>query len=218
MLLVSRELQDDPYKALPPRSFGKTAVVEKNFMEFGDVYRKKYSISKTDRVVTAGTCFVQHIARHLRKSGFDYKEYETAPPSFPENLLSSFGYGLFSERYANIYTVRQLLQLFERAFGGFSPAEDIWESDGRSYDPFRPTVEPNGFASQRDGTSTAQPRRAAGRASVSSNPTPPMAICPVRGLTSGCPQQRGHRFLGAFTFIRGLRARGQEETQSVLAR
>jgi hypothetical protein len=58
------------------------------------------------------------------------------------------GYRLFSARYGNVYTARQLLQLIERAYGRFTPADRVWERpDGRFADPFRPRIEPAGFAS-----------------------------------------------------------------------
>jgi hypothetical protein len=53
----------------------------------------------------------------------------------------------FSARYGNIYTVRQLLQLFERSFGYFQPIEGHWQlPGGRFVDPLRPQIEPDGFA------------------------------------------------------------------------
>ncbi len=136
-----------PYENLPPSSFWRTAVSERNFLGLENVYRKKYDISTDDRIVSAGSCFAQHIARKLAGSGFAYRDYEPAPPGFPASRAGDFGYGIFSARYGNIYTVRQLLQLLERAFEGRVPAEDYWESEGRVYDPFRPAIEPNGFES-----------------------------------------------------------------------
>jgi hypothetical protein len=59
-------------------------------------------------------------------------------------------YGVFSARYGNVYTVRQLNQLFDRAFGTFTPETDIWDWRGRVVDPFRPQVEPSGFATPAD--------------------------------------------------------------------
>ncbi|MDH3436657.1 MAG: GSCFA domain-containing protein, partial [Betaproteobacteria bacterium] len=53
-----------------------------------------------------------------------------------------------SARYGNIYTARQLLQLFDRAFGYFSPVDNHWTLPGdRFCDPFRPRIEPDGFPS-----------------------------------------------------------------------
>ena len=139
-----------PYKNLPPKSFWRSAVSEKGFLDLEHVYVKKFDIAPTDRIVTAGSCFAQHIARKLSASGFGYQDYEQAPPGFPSHLLPNFGYGMFSARYGNVYTARQLLQLFERAFEGRVPKEDVWEQNGRYYDPYRPAIEPDGFASEEE--------------------------------------------------------------------
>jgi hypothetical protein len=57
-------------------------------------------------------------------------------------------YGVFPARFGNLYTVRQLLQLFQRAYGLFVPIDDVWAGkDGRYVDPFRPQIEAAGFAS-----------------------------------------------------------------------
>jgi hypothetical protein len=55
--------------------------------------------------------------------GFNYFVAEQAQGLSPEQARAN-GYGVFSARYGNIYTVRQLLQLFERAHGHFAPVED----------------------------------------------------------------------------------------------
>jgi hypothetical protein len=86
----------------------------------------------------------------LKISGFNYLDVEPAPVLLPAFEHGRFGYGIYSARYGNVYTARQLLQLFDRAFGDFRPIEDIWESDGRAYDPFRPNIEPDGFASAEE--------------------------------------------------------------------
>ena len=59
---------------------------------------------------------------------------------------TEFKFGLFSARYGNIYTAAHLLQLAERALKNREFEDTIWETDGRFFDVFRPTVEPNGFA------------------------------------------------------------------------
>lgn len=58
---------------------------------------------------------------------------------------------MYSARYGNIYTARQLVQLFDRAHGSFSPQDEAWKrSDGRFVDPFRPQIEPDGFATRAE--------------------------------------------------------------------
>jgi len=73
---------------------------------------------------------------------------EPGPSWLSPATRASLGYGTFSARYGNIYTARQLLQLVERAYGRFTPDEPVWRRDDGGYgDPFRPRVEPEGFAS-----------------------------------------------------------------------
>ncbi|MBO9718292.1 MAG: GSCFA domain-containing protein [Pseudoxanthomonas sp.] len=139
-----------PYDDLPERSRWSRAVARRAPDRYADVYRKKFEISKEDRIVTAGSCFAQHIAKRLAASGFAYMDYEPAPTNFPAALRGTFNYGVYSARYCNIYTVRQLLQLFERVYGLRKPVDDMWVSTAGIHDPFRPAVEPVPFASADD--------------------------------------------------------------------
>ena len=107
-----------------------------------------FRLTRQTRIATAGSCFAQHIADRLQASGYDYLVTEDAPDSVTPDEARARGYRLFSARYGNVYTARQLLQLIERAYGRFTPADVAWErADGRFADPFRPRIEPAGFAS-----------------------------------------------------------------------
>jgi hypothetical protein len=109
----------------------------------------RIKIRRDTRVATAGSCFAQHIARYLQQSGFNYFVAETGHPVLPAGVRLANNYGLFSARYGNIYTARQLLQLLQRAFGLFRPAEDCWQSAPEVFvDPYRPTAQPGGFISE----------------------------------------------------------------------
>jgi hypothetical protein len=103
-------------------------------------------------VATAGSCFAQHIARRLKTSGYTYYVVEDGHPLGSDELKAEFGYGTFSARYANIYTARQLVQLFRRAFSQFSPLEDMWvdPNSGSYLDPLRPAIQPSGFSSPEE--------------------------------------------------------------------
>ena len=136
-----------PYQTLPDHAFWRKAVSEKSPLQLTDVYKKKYEISPADVIATAGSCFAQHIARFLVKNGYNFHDFEPAPPLLRREDHSKFGYGVFSARYGNIYTVRQLLQTFRRAFDEFTPAVGHWHHKGRYFDSLRPAIEPNGFAS-----------------------------------------------------------------------
>jgi hypothetical protein len=108
-------------------------------------------VTPSDRVATAGSCFAQHIARHLRAAGFNYFISEPANSVICEPAAIEYNYGVFSSRYGNLYTSRQLIQLLQRAYGLFRPSEDVWvRADGRLIDPFRPQIQPAGFASMAE--------------------------------------------------------------------
>ena len=137
-----------PYKSLPDKAFWKRSVAAPAPADVDPVGVFDLQIFPETKVATAGSCFAQHIARHLRNSGFQYYVAEKGHPILPPAVLEKHHYGTFSARYGNIYTARQLLQLFQRAYGRFQPLEDAWlESDGAVLDPFRPTVQPRGFIS-----------------------------------------------------------------------
>ena len=91
--------------------------------------------------------FPQHIAKTLIAADYNYFVAEPAPDGMPAEAAAARGYGLFSARFGNVYSARQLLQLFQRAYGEFSPSDIAWRrDDGRFVDPFRPQIEPDGFA------------------------------------------------------------------------
>jgi hypothetical protein len=139
-----------PYASLPDTAFWRRAIAAVPAADVDPVGRAPFQLTRTDRIGTAGSCFAVHVSRHLSKSGFNYFVTEKAHP-FLEARAAEFNYGAFSARYGNIYTSRQLLQLFDRAYGTFKPVEDIWpDGQGRFFDPFRPNIQPLGFSSERE--------------------------------------------------------------------
>jgi hypothetical protein len=137
----------NPYQSLPRECFWRTGVAETNPLTITDFYRKRFSIAKEDKIATAGSCFAQHVTMHLRKRGCAILDTERAPAGLPEDEAKKFGYLIYSARYGNIYTVRQLLQLVEDAYNKQVRDEDVWERKGRFYDALRPGVEPEGLSS-----------------------------------------------------------------------
>jgi hypothetical protein len=136
-----------PYSGLPPRAFWRTGVAGQRADAVADLYRKKFTLDRSTKIATAGSCFAQHIARHLRTRGFSLIDEERPPPELTQEEASLFGYGIYSARYGNIYTARHLRQLAEEAFGLFQPADAVWQKDGRYFDAMRPSVEPTGLSS-----------------------------------------------------------------------
>jgi hypothetical protein len=140
----------NPYTTLPDSAFWRKSVATVPQAQMDPVTNATFNLTKQDRIATAGSCFAQHVARHLSESGYNYLVTE-APHPFLGTIAKDYNYGTFSARYGNIYTSRQLLQLFDRAYNSFKPVDDIWVGeDGRYYDPFRPTIQPRGFSSERE--------------------------------------------------------------------
>ncbi len=127
-----------PYRGLPADQFWSTAIRPTSAADFDPVRDAKFTFSPTDAVAAAGSCFAQHIARHLEQAGYNYLRAEA--PGAP-------GEPVFSARFGNIYTVRQLRQLLLGAYGLHRPASRVWKrADGRFIDPLRPQLFPAGFA------------------------------------------------------------------------
>ena len=137
----------NPYSDLPKSAFWKTGVAQENPYAIEGIYKKKFKIPPKAKIATAGSCFAQHISRHLKKNGYDVLDVEPPPPGLPDNLHTKFGFSMYSARYGNIYTVRQLLQLAQEVVGEWTPQNYIWEKDGKFYDALRPAVEPEGLDS-----------------------------------------------------------------------
>lgn len=129
-----------PYADLPDRQYWKPAVAEPYPLAITDLYRKRFDIGADTRVATCGSCFAQHIGKRLNRRGYAYMDVEPAPRGMSGAEASALGYGIYSARYGNVYTSRQLLQLFHRAFGN-QQFDELWQnSDGRYIDPFRPNL------------------------------------------------------------------------------
>lgn len=116
-----------------------------------DIYTPRFPIPRDMRIVAAGSCFAQHIGRQFKDRGYNFIDLEPPPPLFPPAKFGEFGFDLYSARYGNVYSARQLLQMFQRAYGRFEPEESAWpEKNGRVRDPFRPAIEPEGFVDRSE--------------------------------------------------------------------
>jgi hypothetical protein len=136
-----------PYRGKPETSFWDKAVATVALDTFDPVVSVPFKISKANAVATAGSCFAQHISRSLKASGFNFLQTEEPPGSQGAEAKVA----LFSARYGNIYTCKQLRQLFERAYAVFEPRDVAWRrDDGRYIDPFRQQEIPEGFDSVED--------------------------------------------------------------------
>lgn len=135
-----------PYKSYPPSSYWSKAVGALPYSDIDPVIATPFLITKSTKIATAGSCFAQHISRYLATSGYTYFVTEDVMPRIiPEFVRKRFNYGVFPARFGNIYTARQLLQLFLRVYDEFQPVEDVWAGAAGLTDPFRPLIQPGGF-------------------------------------------------------------------------
>ena len=67
-----------PYQSMPSHAFWKSGVAEQHPSSIKSLYRKKFEISADDRIATAGSCFAQHVATHMRAR--DYRIVDVEPP------------------------------------------------------------------------------------------------------------------------------------------
>ena len=132
-------MSEHPYKNLPDHCFWRRSHDVESIDEIDPAVSAPFRIDEKDSVAAAGSCFAQHIARRLADAGFNYLVTERAPPGCSNPAAED--YGVFTARTGNIYTVRQLLQLAQRAYGDFKPKLDAWEIPGAGFvDPFRPNI------------------------------------------------------------------------------
>jgi hypothetical protein len=140
-----------PYRGLADCAFWRRSVGGVPPFAVDPVVEVPFKIGEADLIATAGSCFAQHIARRLQEQRLNYFVAETAPPEVPTNDAGAYNYGTFSARYGNVYTTRQLVQLFDRAYGVFLPTLPIWRGpNGEFIDPFRPRIQPRGFVSEAE--------------------------------------------------------------------
>ncbi|WP_331728219.1 GSCFA domain-containing protein [Streptomyces sp. NBC_01176] len=140
-----------PYTGLPARSFWRTAVAEADPAEAGDLWTPKFGIGQDEPVITAGSCFARHIGPALLQEGMHWYDAEPAPAGLTREQRQARGYGSFSFRTGNIHTAAALRQWFAWALTEERPPDEVWhDEDGRCHDPYRPTVEPDGYASPEE--------------------------------------------------------------------
>lgn len=135
-----------PYRRLGSRHFWATGVAQ-NGPDTAELWTPKQPIGPEDAVVTFGSCFAQHFGRALKERGYSWLVTEPGPPPLTPDSRRKFNYDIFSARTGNIYTTSMLRQWVSWAQDPDMIPDEVWASDGRFYDPFRPTIEPNGFAS-----------------------------------------------------------------------
>lgn len=140
----------NPYENLPSSAFWKPAVANKSMFDIEQIWNPKWHIKQNDNVVTFGSCFAQHIGNAMKDKGFKWLSTERPPFGLSNQNIKTYNYDVFSARTGNIYTTTLLKQWTDWALGENEIPGEVWEKNGRYYDPFRPAIEPNGFSSPEE--------------------------------------------------------------------
>jgi hypothetical protein len=123
-----------PYDTANPRQIWTEAITAVPTSEVDPQSPPRFTVDRTTKIASAGSCFALRIAKELSARSFTY--IKTEEPSD------------FSARYGNIYSTRQLAQLLQRGTGAFVPVDDVWTNpQGQYIDPFRARAVPGGFTS-----------------------------------------------------------------------
>lgn len=132
----------NPYAGRPKRHLWAQAAAEPATLAVAPTAKLNPLLLKETKVATAGSCFAQHIAKTMSKNGLSYLVTERGPEHLSSDERERLTYGMFTARYGNIYSSRQLLQLIRRAYGTFEPHQSVWQSKrSEGYvDPFRPNL------------------------------------------------------------------------------
>lgn len=129
-----------PYTDLPATSFHSKCMKGSHPSLFDPIVSTKFSVSRSEKIMTMGSCFAQNLSKWLIKNGYNFyrkeiEKYETG--------------GIFSANYGNVYTVRQALQLYKRAMGLWKANNEVYQNEHhRFFDPLRPSCSTSGYESE----------------------------------------------------------------------
>ncbi|MEX0367373.1 MAG: GSCFA domain-containing protein [Ruegeria sp.] len=131
--------------------FWQSAVVDRTAHDIEELWIPRFRIDSDTRIATFGTGFSQHLGLALRARGFNWIDAEPAPAALSDAFCRRFGYRTQSCRLGTFNTISMFNQWLSWADGSTRPPAEMWEHQGRFYDPYRPLIEPDGFASQEEG-------------------------------------------------------------------
>jgi len=139
-----------PYQNLPPQAFWRSAIVEQSEAALDHLFVPKFALTHETTLMTAGSCFAQHMHRALSNAGWNVLQAEPMADIVPRKLAAKYGYGIYSARYGNLYTARQFRQLIQEALGETPLSLLVWQREGRYFDALRPSIEPDGYDTAHD--------------------------------------------------------------------
>ena len=189
----------NPYQALPPRNFWRSAVAQRGTPHFESLWAPRFPMHRGTRFATAGSCFAQHIGAWLRGHGHHWVDSEPAPPGMDDATRRREGHGVFSFRTGNIYTARLLRQWVSWALEIDAPPDEAIEQDGAWFDPFRPRIPEHGFPSAEAVRQARQHTLACMRRALEQVDVLVFTL----GLTEGWEHAAGHAYPACPGTLRG---------------
>lgn len=85
----------NPYANLPDSAFWKRAVADHSPLDIDPASDAPFTIGRTDRVATAGSCFAQRLSHSIQRQGFNFYVTETGPQA--DGAIDE-NYGVYSAR------------------------------------------------------------------------------------------------------------------------
>ncbi len=126
-----------PYDHLDGEKFWRVSVSEKGpGAPFLGIWAPKFEINRETKLISAGSCFAQHVGAWLLENGYAWL------PSWLTADAAGFSFAL-----GNIYTPAALVQWLWAALGEMDLAGSAHVEDDVHYDLLRPSVFPGGVAS-----------------------------------------------------------------------
>lgn len=141
---------DHPYREISDNQRWHRAVTWAPPGGLDPVVSTRFGVGPDDLIGTMGSCFAQHLSRHLfavgarvlRGRGRSRRPRRSRGSASPVRHLLGPGSG-------NVYTAAQAIQLFRRAYGDMVPIEGTWTRGSVFVDPFRPAWNPTRFRGRR---------------------------------------------------------------------
>jgi len=156
----------NPYEQQPVTAFWRSAVAGRDPMQISGLWTPKFTITPSDRISTYGSCFAQHFSAALVARSHQWMCHESGPSGLSPAHAKAFNFNVYSSRTGNIYTTSMLAQWCRWALADCAFPDEIWREDDRYFDPIRPAIEPDGFASEAEVKTTRATTRDAFRKSV----------------------------------------------------
>jgi hypothetical protein len=137
-------------ESLSPNAKWLMAIADDSLSEICERWKPKGMLVRSHKVATFGSCFAQILGPWLKEKNYTWFDAEPAPDIFVRAIKDKYNYGIFSARTGTINSVAALRQWVSWAIGVETPSDKIWEVKDRFFDPFRPSIEPNGFATREE--------------------------------------------------------------------